>query len=430
METVKDIIGVMDPNGYSFRVTFEKLIEFLAPKIPYDGKLHQVVTQRIKTRPYDVLDAYCPYSAVINRGAHWNPHHNNFFMTVGHGTYLLNDMVSFASINKNATYGHMHQLGLHIPPTLALPQHDYEDIKNDPRAIPELIFSEHEPFDIEELGNLIGYPAFLKPQAGGGWIGVRKVHNTQELVAAYSFSGNKPMNLQKAVDYREFVRAIGIGPQILPMHYNPEARYPHDRYMRSENRAVDFHFLSQQEKDEVIRISKVVNAFYNWDHNSCEILIAQDGLCHLIDFANAYPDSSLISLHFYFPEMVKCMVKWLIFCAVTRKKKSFHFARDWDKYFAVTRETQDYSERLRRYAQIADEYFETEKFNAFCREYMSDFEEKSLEFFSSPDFEQIIEQKVRYHFKVAKEIPEKIEHYKGIHRFWVHCQKAAAEEQL
>jgi hypothetical protein len=424
MEKVTKIIGVMDPNGYSFRVSFEKLIAFLQPEIEHEGKIHRVITQRISTRPYDVLNAECPYSAIINRGAHWNPHHNSYFMTIGHETYLLNDMSAFQAINKNTTYGHMYKLGFHIPPTVALPQQDYDDIKSDPRAIPDLIFSEHEPFDLKEIGEEIGYPAYLKPQSGGGWVGVTRVHNYEELLAAYNRSGIKPMNLQKAIEYKEFVRTVGVGPQMLPMHYNPNAPYSHDRYLRSKDQAVAFEFLTPAEEEEAKKICKVINAFYGWDHNSCEALLTKDGIFYLIDFANAYPDSSLVSLHFYFPTVVKAMAKWMIFCAVKEKKKSFHFAHDWDKYFSVMREQGiSYKEKLDRYSALADEHFETQKFEEFCQEALPNFDKQALEFFSQKEFEYIIEQEIRYYFKATSETPDKIKHYKGIHEFWTNCEK-------
>lgn len=417
------IIGVMDPNGYAFRETFEKLLTYLNLEIEYKGTLHKVKTQRISTRPYDVLQAQCPYNAIINRGAHWNPHHNSFFMTVGHQSYLLNDMISFKSINKNTSYGHMAKLGLHVPATIALPQQDYEELKADAKAIPELIFSDHEFFNLQEIGELVGYPAFLKPQSGGGWVGVSKVDNVMELEIAYNKSGDKPMNLQKAIDFKEFVRTVGIGPMTIPMHYNPDAKLSHNRYMRSENQAIEFNFMSPKEEEEIKKICKIINAFYKWDHNSCETLIGHDGVCYPIDFANAYPDSSLVSLHFHFPQIVINMAKWLVFCSITGKKKSFNFAQDWNEYFKVMNTKMSYEEKLDAYSDIADKYYETKKFEQFCKEKLDNFDEKALEFFSSDEFMKILEKEISYYFKIPEERPHQVAHYQGIHNFWLTCQK-------
>ena len=413
----------MDPNSYSFRVAFEQLLTHVKPRIEYAGKIHEVIPQRITTRPYNILEATCPYSAIINRGAHWNPHHNSYFMTVGYQTYLLNDMISFQAINKNTSYGHMYKLGFNIPLTVALPQQNYEELKKNPRVNTELIFSEHELFDLAAIGQDVGYPAYLKPQSGGGWIGVTKVNNSDELREAYNKSGDKPVNLQKSIDFREFVRSVGIGPQVIPMHYNPQAEFSHDRYLRSEHQAIEFAFLSPEEEEEVKKLCKIINAFYKWDHNSCETLIGYDGVCYPIDFANAYPDSSLISLHFYFPDLVKAMAKWMVFCAVTEKKKSFNFAQDWPQYFEIMNDRSlTYKEKLDRYAAVADEYFETEKYQRFCTEQLADFDEKAFDFFAGEAFQRIIAKEIEYYFKIAQERPAKLDHYRGIHQFWLHCE--------
>lgn len=424
MEKTPTIICVMDPNNYSFRVAFEKIIAFARLEIEYAGKLHQVVAQRICNRPYDILHAECPYAAIINRGAHWNPHHNSYLATVGPETYLLNDMVSFQTMNKNTTYGQMYKLGLHIPPTVALPQQEYDDITGDPRAIPELIFAENEWFDVQDIGDYVGYPAYIKPQSGGGWVGVSKVNNGKELTAAYERSGNKPMNLQKAMEYKEFVRSVGVGPQVMAMHYNPNASYSHDRYLRAPDKAIEFDFLSPQQADEVKKLCKVINAFYGWDHNSCEALLTPQGDFYLIDFANAYPDSSIISLHFHFPTLVKHMVKWMVFCAVTGRKKSYNFTRDWDSYFAIMRQPGlSYQQKLDRYSELADAHFETKKFEQFCQEKLADFDVKAFHFFSSKEFNAIIENEVKYYFKIGEEVPQKMAHYKGLHEFWLRCER-------
>jgi hypothetical protein len=342
-------------------------------------------------------------------------------------TYLVNDMISFKTIDKNTSYGQMYKLGLHIPNTVAIPQEDYSDLLESSKIEPDLIFPEHELFDLRELGDEVGYPAFLKPQSGGGWVGVEKVNNYEELYQAYKKSGDKPLNLQKAIDYKEFVRTVGVGPQMLPMHYNAKAKYSHDRYLRNEHQAVEHNFLSAEEYDEVCKITKVINAFYNWDHNSCEALIDKnDGKIYPIDFANAYPDSNLISLHYFFPELVKSMVKWSIYNSVTQRKKPI-FGRDWDDYYNVLKqanaENWSYKDKLNEYAKLADKHFSTEEFYTFCAEYMKDFEVQALEFFASKKFESIIEEAVRRYFKIPHEVPKKIAHYVGIHRFWIKCER-------
>lgn len=422
----KRIIGIMDPNGFALRASVEGLLDHLNLNIKYKGQNIKIEHRRILSRAYNVLGAKTSCDAIMNRGAHWNPHHNSFFTMVMPRTYLLNDMVSFKAIDKNTSYGQMYELGLHIPRTWAIPQEDYSELLDSPRIDADLIFPEHELFDLREIGDEVGYPAFLKPQSGGGWVGVEKVNNYEELYKAYKKSGDKPINLQQAINYKEFVRTVGVGPQMMPMHYNASAEHSHDRYLRNENMAIEHNFLSSEEYDEVTKITKVINAFYNWDHNSCEALISKDdGKIYPIDFANAYPDSNLVSLHFFFPELVKSMVKWLVYNAVTQRTKPV-FGRDWDDYYAVLHQAQQenwkYMDKLNAYVELADRHFSTKQFHEFCNESLADFDLRALEFFSSESFDNIIDESVRRYFKIAHEVPQKRMHYHGILKFWNKCE--------
>ncbi|MFN8575262.1 MAG: hypothetical protein U0354_00245 [Candidatus Sericytochromatia bacterium] len=256
----KRIIGIMDPNSFALRASIEGLLDYLKLNIKYKNENYKIEHRRIMSRPYNVLGAKTTCNAILNRGAHWNPHHNSFFTMVMPKTYLINDMVSFKAIDKNTSYGQMYELGLHIPRTVAIPQEDYSELLESSRIDADLIFPEHELFDLKEMGDHVGYPAFLKPQSGGGWVGVEKVNNYEELYKAYKKSGDKPLNLQQAINYKEFVRTVGVGPQMMPMHYNAAAEHSHDRYLRSENQAVQQNFLTAAEYDEVCD-NKVINAF-------------------------------------------------------------------------------------------------------------------------------------------------------------------------
>lgn len=425
----KRIIGIMDPNSYSFRHSVEGLLEHLRlDNIKYKGQNFRIVHRRIKSRPYNVLGASTSCNVILNRGAHWNPHHNSFFTMVMPKTYLINDMVSFKSVDKNTSYGQMYELGLHIPRTWAVPQEDYSELLESDKIEADLIFPEHELFDLRAIGDEVGYPAYLKPQSGGGWVGVEKVNDYAELFKAYKKSGDKPLNLQQAIDYKEFVRTVGVGPQMLPMHYNASAKFSHDRYLRNETMAVEHNFLSKKEYEEVCKITKIINAFYNWDHNSCESLIGKDDdKVYPIDFANAYPDSNITSLHYYFPDLVKSMVKWLIFNALSGRTKPV-FGRDWDDYHAIMNqadvENWSYYDKLNEYEKLADKHFNTEEFENFCAESLSDFDQKALEYFDSEKFENIVEEAVKRYFKIPAERPQKNMHYLGIIKFWVSCESA------
>jgi hypothetical protein len=199
----------------------------------------------------------------------------------------------------------MMRLGLKVPETVLVPYKNPPD--NARYAYTAARYN--QPFDLDALARQIGYPLFMKPYDGGAWRGVSRIENEAELHAAYDASGEMLMHLQKAIDYDVFARSLSIGAETMVMRFQPEQPM-HLRY------AVDHEFLSPWEGAEVVTISKLVNAFFRWEFNSCETLVS-GGEVYPIDYANACPDVALTSLHYYFPWAIEALVKWCVFVLVT-----------------------------------------------------------------------------------------------------------------
>ena len=136
------------------------------------------------------------------------------------------------------------------------------------------------------------------------------------------------MHLQRAVDgFDVFARSLSIGAETMVMHFEPD-RPLHDRYQ------VDHDFLDAATGREVVTIGRTVNAFFRWEFNSCETLI-HGGEVHPIDYANACPDVSLISLHYYFPWAIKALLRWCVYCCATGRR--MRVAMDPEPWFAIAR---------------------------------------------------------------------------------------------
>ncbi len=147
---------------------------------------------------------------------------------------------------------------------------------------------------------------FMKPYDGGGWVGVSKVDNADDLKQAYDESGKFIMHLQKGVlPYNHFIRCIGIGPDVRIVEYDPTAPL-HERYTN------DFNHLADADMTRLRQITLTINAFFGWDFNSCECL-HQNGVWYPIDFANPCPDSQVTSLHRHFPWLVMANLRWALF---------------------------------------------------------------------------------------------------------------------
>src|ERR671924_124709 len=123
---------------------------------------------------------------------------------------------------------------------------------------------------------------------------------------------------------------------------------------------VDHEFLTPELGWEVATISRLVNAFFLWEFNSCETLI-KDGDVFPIDYANASPDVALTSLHYYFPWAMKALLRWTAFCTATGRPNRID--QDTRRYFEIgDRDELGYEEKLAGYRELVDDFFEVERY--------------------------------------------------------------------
>ncbi len=248
---------------------------------------------------------------MVDRLAYWYYHPREWLKKVAlmDDVYLLNSPFTFQSMEKHAAYCAMIRCGLKVPRTVLVPYKHPPD--NARWAYTAAKYN--RPFDLEAIAARVGYPLFMKPYDGGQWVGVSRIADDAQLHAAYDASGERLMHLQAAIDgYDVFARSLSIGPETMVMRFRPEEPL-HDRY------AVSHDFLTPQVGDEVVTISRLINAFFRWEFNSCECLVRGDEV-YPIDYANACPDVGLTSLHYYFPWAIRALVKWCVFCVVTGRR--------------------------------------------------------------------------------------------------------------
>src|SRR5438445_12177596 len=69
------------------------------------------------------------------------------------------------------------------------------------------------PLNWEEVFDYVGFPAFLKPYAGGGWKNVYKVHSPEEFFQHYNQTGDLCMTLQRGVEFKEYFRCYVVGQE-------------------------------------------------------------------------------------------------------------------------------------------------------------------------------------------------------------------------
>jgi hypothetical protein len=298
------------------------------------------------------------------------------------------------------------RLGMHVPDTVLVPYKNPVD--NTRWAYTSRNYN--DSFDLPSIAAEMGYPLFMKPFDGGGWRGVSRIKDEKALIAAYDESGEMLMHLQKSVEpYDVFARALTIGPETMVMHFRPDEPM-HDRY------AVDYDFLSPAAGQEAITIAQTVNAFFRWEFNSCEMLVQGDTVLP-IDYANACPDVAVTSLHYYFPWAMRALVKWSAFCAATGRKANLHV--DPAPWFAVADDPDlDYGAKLGQYQQLADEHFDTERYQEFCASALPDIDDIVLEWVSSAHFDQMLVDTVTSTYP-ENERERFLGHFRGLVGLWV-----------
>jgi hypothetical protein len=408
-------IGLSLGADICWPICYESLFEGLELDMDMEGVRTRFACERVTIEPYDLRQPV-KYDVVIDRLTHWYSISREWIKKaiLLNDLYVYNNPWSLQSNEKHTSYAAMMRLGLPVPETWMLPAKAYEhadDLEPTLRQYAKL-------FSLEEIGNRIGYPFFMKPYHGGGWKGVTKIDDPAGFQRAYDASGTEVMNLQAAIlPHDWFVRCIGLGPQFRKVNYDPSAPL-HDRYR------MEIDFLPPEDQSVLEDMTATINAFFGWDFNSCESL-RRDGVWHPIDFANACPDSQVTSLHYHFPWLIKANLRWSIFCGATDRPMRRNM--DWEPFYKVADRDLPFREKLSEYAKIAHERFETERFRDFCRTRLGHLDELAYEFFGSDKMRDAVHRKVSALFP-AHEIDEFTELFWGRVQLWREQEGARGDE--
>jgi hypothetical protein len=405
MANVTRHIGLSLGADICWPICFEEILRRADLTIPIDGDRVRFEVERVTIEPFDLRQT-CKYDVVVDRLTHWFHTSREWIKKaiIMDGLYVFNNPWSVQSMEKATTYSLMIHLGLPVPATWIVPPKEHEPTQD----IEPTLRRYARMFDLKHIAADIGYPLYMKPYDGGAWVGVSRIEDDDKLAAAYDSSGKRVMHLQAAVEgFDLFVRCLGVGPQLNIIRYDPSSPI-HDRYK------VDFNFVDAEEWSLLRDMTMTINAAFGWDFNSCEAL-RQNGQFYPIDFANPCPDSQVTSLHFHFPWVVLAQLRWAVFCAATARPMRMNL--DWKPFFEVRERGLPYRERLREYAKIADQRFETDRFREFCQRHLASVEEVALEFFGTADAKDAVRKKVDALFP-RHEVEQFTEHFWGLIQFW------------
>jgi glutathione synthase/RimK-type ligase-like ATP-grasp enzyme len=224
------------------------------------------------------------YSVIIDRISQDVPFYRAFLKNAALcGTAVINNPFWWSADEKFFNNCLATKIGVPVPKTVILPSHELPVDTTD-QSFSNLGY----PMDWPNIFNYVGFPAYMKPFAGGGWKNVYKLNSLDEFFEKHKETGQLVMLLQEEIVFEEYYRCYCIGRKYVRiMSYEP--RNPHHlRY------AADFQPDAAKLKmmeEIVLRI----NEYLGYDFNTVELAL-RDGVPYAIDFCNPAPDAELKSV--------------------------------------------------------------------------------------------------------------------------------------
>ncbi|MBV9657099.1 MAG: hypothetical protein JO295_03210 [Verrucomicrobia bacterium] len=226
----------------------------------------------------------CGYDVVIDRISQDVPFYRGWLKNAAlTGTAVINNPFWWSADEKFFNNALATKIGVAVPKTVLLPSHDHPPDTN-ANSFRNLAY----PLDWEAIFSYIGFPAYFKPFAGGGWKNVYKLNNPDEFYKAYSETGQLVMMLQEEVQFDMYFRCYCIdqrGVRIMP--YEPRNPF-HLRYQAAWQTPPEL--LARIQRDVL-----TLNEYLGYDFNTVEFAV-RDGVPLAIDFCNPAPDAEVTSV--------------------------------------------------------------------------------------------------------------------------------------
>jgi glutathione synthase/RimK-type ligase-like ATP-grasp enzyme len=225
------------------------------------------------------------YHVIIDRISQDVPFYRAYLKNAAiSGTAVINNPFWWSADEKFFNNSLMTKIGVPVPKTVILPSNQLPtDTKSD--SFRNLSF----PLNWDSIFGYIGFPAYFKPHAGGGWKSVYKVSNPEELFRSYNETGQLVMMLQEEIKFEEYYRCYCLDRQdVWIMPYEP--RNPHHLRYIQDGREIE-PAKHQMLKDIVLKINRALG----YDFNTVELAV-RDGVPYAIDFCNPAPDADVDSI--------------------------------------------------------------------------------------------------------------------------------------
>src|SRR6185312_9495227 len=174
------------------------------------------------------------------------------------GTAVINNPFWWSADEKFFNNCLATKIDVPVPKTVIIPSSSLPAETSD-QSFSNLAY----PLDWDNIFEYIGFPAYMKPHAGGGWKSVYKVDGIDDFFTKHGETGELVMMLQEEIVFDEYYRCYCIGGKhVHIMSYEP--RNPHHLRYAADFKTVELAF--------------------------------RNGVPYAIDFCNPAPDAELTSV--------------------------------------------------------------------------------------------------------------------------------------
>ncbi len=269
-------IGILFGMEDTFPHAFVERVNQIAPKgiVAEPVKIDKVIQNQLTE-----------YAVIIDRISQDVPFYRAYLKNAAlTGTAVINNPFWWSADDKFFNNCLADTLGVPLPKTVILPSAKHPDDTTS-KSFRNLI----APLDWEGIFNYIGFPAYMKPYAGGGWKHVYRLENKEEFFQKHPETGQLVMLLQEEIVFDEYFRVYCLGGKAVRiMEYEP--RNPHHlRYV--VDRAPSSKKLLNTVKEYTMRLCTGLG----YDFNTVEFAV-RDGIPYAIDFGNPAPDADVNSV--------------------------------------------------------------------------------------------------------------------------------------
>ena len=220
------------------------------------------------------------YDVIIDRISQDVPFYRAYLKNAAlSGTAVINNPFWWRADEKFFNNALMTKLGVAVPKTVLLPSNQHPDDTN-ANSFRNLDY----PLNWDAMFSYVGFPAYFKPFAGGGWKNVYRLESPEGFFKAYNETGQLVMMLQEEIKFTEYFRCYCLDRKdVHVMRYDPKQPH-HLRYVQNPSP------IEKPVMEKIFHAVLTINNALGYDFNTVELAV-RDGIPYAIDFCNPAPDA-------------------------------------------------------------------------------------------------------------------------------------------